>query len=82
MMVTETANAKRYLRRRAAGEYLKAKYGFGAGSTLAKIACVSSDGPPFRKVGRMVLYAIEDLDNWADDRLSAPHRSTSDTGAA
>ena len=55
-MSTENSGATRYLRRRAAGEYLKAKFGFGAGATLAKIACISNSGPPFRRAGRMVLY--------------------------
>jgi hypothetical protein len=58
----ENSDATCYLRRRAADEYLKEKFGFGAGSTLAKIASISSDGPPFRKVGRIVLYRREHLD--------------------
>lgn len=79
---TATESATRYLRRREAGEYLKRTYGFGACSTLAKIACVSNYGPKFRKVGRMVLYTVEDLDAWARARIGEAQRSTSDTKAA
>ena len=77
-MSTENSEATCYLRRRAAGEYLKQKFGFGAGATLAKIACISSEGPPFRKAGRMALYAIEDLDRWALAKIGQPQKSTSD----
>jgi hypothetical protein len=70
------------LRRRQAGEYLQQRYGFGAPATLSKIACVSSDGPPFRKCGRIVLYDPADLDAWALRKLSAPMRSTSEVAAA
>ncbi len=69
-----------YLRRKAASEYLQAKYGFGGGSTLAKLACVSSDGPRYRNAGRAVLYTPDDLDTWALAKIGAPQRSTSDTG--
>jgi hypothetical protein len=68
------------LRRRQAGEYLQRRYGFGAPATLSKIACVSSDGPAFRKCGRIVLYDPADLDVWAKGKLTGLRRSTSDDG--
>jgi hypothetical protein len=72
----------RLFRRKQAGQYLLDTYGFGAPTTLAKIACVSSDGPPFRKCGRIVLYDPADLDAWAQRKLTGLRRSTSDTGAS
>lgn len=81
-MVVVSSVLPKLVRRRAAGEYLQQHYGFGASSTLAKIACISSDGPPFRKCGRMVLYDLADLDAWAVRRLSTLRRSTSDIGGA
>jgi predicted DNA-binding transcriptional regulator AlpA len=30
---------------------------------------VTGDGPRFRKFGRRVVYAIEDLEAWADERI-------------
>jgi hypothetical protein len=38
-------------------------------------------GPPFRKWGTRVLYNWGDALAWAENRVSAPRRSTSDTGA-
>jgi hypothetical protein len=34
-------------------------------------------GPRFRKYGRFVRYEIDELDAWAESRLSAPRKSTS-----
>jgi hypothetical protein len=52
-----------FLRRDAAADYLKTKYGFGASRTLAK-GVVTGDGPQYCKAGRIVLYRREDLDAW------------------
>jgi hypothetical protein len=30
---------------------------------------VTGDGPKFRKFGRRVIYAIEDLEAWANERI-------------
>lgn len=65
-----------YLRRDAAADYLKKRYGAGTSATLAKLACIGG-GPPFRKFGRHPLYLPEDLDAWAKARLSPPRDSTS-----
>jgi hypothetical protein len=73
---------EQYLRRKAAGEYLKAKYGFGSEKTLAKLACLSSDGPRFAKAGPVVLYTKDDLDEWARSKIGRPQRSTSDAPEA
>ena len=71
---------QRYLRRKDAAEYLKRSYGWGSLQTLAKLA-VHGGGPIYRKFGRAVLYAPEDLDSWASAKLGAPQRSTSDCTA-
>jgi hypothetical protein len=66
------------LRRKAAAEYLEEKHGIvRAPSTLAKLAVVGG-GPTFRRDGRIPLYRTDDLDDWAESRLSAPMRFTSD----
>ncbi len=70
-----------FLRRKAAGEYLKSKYGFGSEKTLAKLACVGG-GPEFRKAGSAALYEPAKLDAWAQSKISAPVRSTSEMEAA
>jgi hypothetical protein len=70
-------HSAQYLRRKQAGEYLKARYGYGSERTLAKLATLGG-GPIFRKLGRIVVYDPADLDSWVLSRLSAPLRSTSD----
>jgi hypothetical protein len=70
-----------FLRRRAAAEYLKARFGFGSERTLAKLACTGG-GPIFRKASEsIVLYALEDLDAWALAQIGSPRRSTSEGGS-
>jgi len=71
----------RFLRRKAASDYLRETHGLErAPSTLAKLAVIGG-GPIFRRAGRIPLYTTDDLDNWAISLLSAPMRSTSDNGA-
>jgi hypothetical protein len=69
-----------YVRRKQAGEYLQAKYGFGAEKTLAKLAVIGG-GPEYRMAGRFPLYRMEDLDNWALGKIGAPVRNTSEARA-
>lgn len=70
-----------FLRRKDAGAYLKAKYGFGSEKTLAKLACIGG-GPEFRKAGTAALYEPAKLDAWALTKIGAPQSSTSDLRAA
>lgn len=39
-----------------------------APATLAKIRCVSNDGPPFIRLGRKIVYRKSDLDDWLTQR--------------
>jgi hypothetical protein len=65
-------------RRAAASAYLREQWGIErAPGTLAKLAVVGG-GPRFRKVGRIPLYAAEDLDGWARALLGEPVASTSE----
>jgi hypothetical protein len=67
-----------FMRRRAAGNYLKDRYGFGAEKTLAKLASIG-DGPEFHKAGdRIVLYTKDALDAWALAKISGPLKSSSE----
>ena len=66
-------------RRAPAARYVEETYGFPCSpKTLAKIACVSSEGPPFRKAGRIPLYPKSGLDDWAQKRIGPLVRSTSE----
>lgn len=73
-------NNPTYLRRKGAAEYLKARYGFGAARTLAKLA-VLGFGPRSHKAGAIVLYEPTALDKWAIAKISGPRHSTSDREA-
>ena len=64
-----------FLRRKAAADYLKSKYGFGSEKTLAKLACVGG-GPEFRKAGPAAVYEPQKLDEWALNRMGAPQTET------
>jgi hypothetical protein len=69
----------RYLRRREVPQYLDEEWGVPCAYTsLMRMASVGG-GPLFRHFGRVVVCAPEDLDTWAEAKLSRPKRSTSDT---
>jgi hypothetical protein len=48
-------------------------------ATLAKLACLGG-GPPYQKAGRVPLYPVDLLDQWASARLGRVIRSTSEDG--
>ena len=64
-------------RRVAAAEHISRHYFPIAYRTLSKIACVRSDGPPYRLAGRVPLYAKSDLDAWAKTKITPARTSTS-----
>jgi hypothetical protein len=68
-----TQFAAKYLHTKAAAAYL------GLSESTLEKGRISGYGPPFRKLGRRVLYAIGDLDTWAD---SCRRQSTSEVAAA
>jgi hypothetical protein len=80
MDTTQKNNDKnRLLRRTEAAQYVTETYGIPCSpKTLAKLACVSSDGPPFRMAGRTPLYPIPNLDAWAESKIGPLVRSTSE----
>jgi hypothetical protein len=75
-----TANTERLLRRAAAALYISEKYFPCAAKTLAKLACTGSNGPAFRRAGRVPLYPQSVLDQWARDKIGPLQHSTSDLG--
>lgn len=68
---------KQYVRRSPAAEYVKERYGFCTEKSLAKLATIGG-GPKYRKIGKMVVYDLDDLDAWAQSRMSEPVGSTSE----
>jgi hypothetical protein len=65
-----------FLRRKASGDYLKAKYGHGSKRTLDKLATLGG-GPEMIYSGRLPLYTREGLDRWAQSMLGPVVHSTS-----
>jgi hypothetical protein len=79
----EMQKFERLLRRSEAANYVAATYGIPCSpKTLAKLACVSSDGPPFRLAGRFPLYPVSGLDAWALAKIGPLIRSTSEARTA
>ena len=75
----EAAKLERLFRRTGAAAYVTETYGFPCSpKTLAKLACCSSDGPPFRLAGRFPMYPISGLDTWAQNKIGPLVRSTSE----
>jgi hypothetical protein len=67
-----------YLRRDKAAQHVRDTWGLPCSPRwLAKLA-VMGGGPIFRKAGRTPIYAPADLDAWAQSRIGAPQKSTSD----
>jgi hypothetical protein len=73
----ETATRKRSLTRREASEYLIANWFPVSRNTLAKLATIGG-GPIFSKAGRVPLYAEEDLDQYAREKIGPRVSSTSE----
>jgi hypothetical protein len=66
------------MRRAEAARYIRENHGIPCSpSTLAKYAC-RGGGPGFRKAGKFPVYARDELDAWANKRLSELVHSTSE----
>jgi hypothetical protein len=69
----------RFMRRSEAARYIRENYGIPcAPSTLAKYACLGGGGPAFRRATRFPIYERDDLDAWAEHRLTKLVHSTSE----
>ena len=62
-MQTQSVIAPKFVRTGDASRFL----GVGE-STLEKLRCVGG-GPRFSKLGKIVVYALGDLERWAADRV-------------
>ena len=66
MTEADGSKSERLLRREQAAKYVVETYNLPCSpKTLAKLACVCSEGPPFRLAGRFPLYPVSGLDAWA-----------------
>jgi hypothetical protein len=74
--MSNTDITSRLLSRAEAAKYIKDTYAIPCvATTLAKYA-VFGVGPAYRKAGNRTFYAKEDLDTWANARMSEPMTKT------
>jgi hypothetical protein len=66
-----------YLDRAEAADYLTGRGLKIKKGTLQKYA-TTGGGPPYRRFGNKTLYTPDGLDQWAEGKMSAPRRSTSE----
>jgi hypothetical protein len=82
-MTEPTDKPERLLRRTEAAKYVVETHNVPCSpKTLAKLACVSSVGPPFRLAGRFPLYPVSGLDAWARAKIGPLVHSTSQARSA
>jgi hypothetical protein len=66
-----------------ATDYLLNEWGISRKpTTLAKLRCLSSEGPAFVRAGGAILYSPASLDEFARKLMSGPMTSTSSLQAA
>ena len=68
---------KKYLLRTEAAEYLTSQGLPITKNMLQKLAC-QGRGPLYQQFGNRTVYTRENLEAWAEERLSVPRRSTSE----
>jgi hypothetical protein len=66
------------MRRREASEYLHEIHGISRTPGYLAVLAVKGTGPKYRKDGRIPLYEPPALDEYAEDQLGPPQRSTSE----
>ncbi|MBP7253934.1 MAG: DNA-binding protein [Alphaproteobacteria bacterium] len=66
---------KRYVNREQAADYLTGQGLPVAKTTLQKLATVGG-GPAYRRFGKYAVYLTDDLDSWAEQKLSPPRHSS------
>lgn len=68
---------QRYINREEAAQYLTKQRGLAVSkNTLQKWVTVGG-GPAYRRFGKRAVYLIDDLNEWAEKKLSAPRLSSS-----
>lgn len=79
MLPAATASAARFFERSPFVTTARAAEYLGLSPKTLEKARVLGGGPRFRKHGRRVVYRLEDLDAWSEERV---RMSTADPGSA
>lgn len=67
----------RFLTRAEAAQYLTEQRGLPTAKTTLQKWVTTGCGPVHRRFGKYAVYAVPDLDAWADKKLTAPRASSS-----
>ena len=78
LIAQKRGKVAKYLRRDQAAQYLRSQYGFPCSTALLHKLASLGGGPVYRRANRVPLYARDDLDTWAEARISGPLRKASD----
>ncbi|MCB1932758.1 MAG: helix-turn-helix domain-containing protein [Candidatus Accumulibacter sp.] len=66
-----------YINREEAALYLTAQCGLKVSKNTLQKWVTTGGGPVYRKFGNRAVYRKQDLDTWAEAKLSAPRMSSS-----
>ena len=67
----------KYLERPEAAQYLTEQLGLRVSKTTLQKWVTTGGGPAYRRFGKRAVYLIQDLNEWAERKLSAPRLSSS-----
>ncbi len=67
----------KYLERPEAAQYLTDHLGLRVSKTTLQKWVTTGGGPAYRRFGKRAVYLIQDLNEWAERKLSAPRLSSS-----
>jgi hypothetical protein len=81
MTLATDNQTRRWLRRPQASEHIETTFNIPCSEATLATWATRGNGPPYSRVGNTALYRIEDLDQWALEKLSTPRRSTSEERA-
>jgi hypothetical protein len=65
----------RYRDRAEAADYLTEDKGLKTSKNTLQKWATTGGGPLYRRFGNRAVYTVEDLDAWAERKLSAPRRT-------
>jgi hypothetical protein len=58
-----------------ASRYLKSEWDLSYQPGTLAVMASHGCGPPYHKNGKLVMYDLADLDDWAEDRLTTLHNN-------
>jgi len=67
----------RYISREEAAQYLTEQRGLKVSKNTLQKWVTTGGGPAYRRFGKRAVYLIDDLNDWAERKLSAPRLSSS-----